>query len=74
MFSENWARVPWSSDLSLKDIAQDLGIDYVEFIEQLKEGKNDIDIADKFMVKKEMISQLRQQFERFGLDSIQGQD
>lgn len=74
MSNDSWARVPWNAGLSLKDVAQDLNINYNDFIDQLKENKNDKDIADNLKVAEEIVYHLRQQFERFGLDSIQGQD
>ena len=74
MYHNNISRVPWGIGQSLKEAANDVGVDYEDFLLQLKEGKDDRAIANKFDVAEIVICQLRHQFKHFGLDSVKGQD
>lgn len=68
------SRVPWGLEPSLKEKTDELGVDFDRFIEGLKDNKGDSDMAREFNVSPEAIGQLRQHFERLGLQSIVGQD
>ncbi|MFA5536648.1 MAG: helix-turn-helix domain-containing protein [Bacillota bacterium] len=74
MHGSHLSRVPWGINPSLAETAKDVGIDYEDFLLQLKEGKDDQTIANKFNVAENVITHLRYQFRHLGLDSIQGQD
>lgn len=65
---------PWSMDASLKDKTTEVGIDYNQFIEQLRRQASNSDMAKFFNKKEEVISNLRWHFEQFGVNSIQGRD
>ncbi|MDI6709625.1 MAG: helix-turn-helix domain-containing protein [Thermoanaerobacterales bacterium] len=71
---ETWSRVPWSSQASLKLKTDEVGIDFDAFIEGLRGNRSDGDMAKQFNVPVAVISNLREQFIRFGVDSVQGRD
>lgn len=71
---EFWARVPWSTQPSLKIKAEEAGVDFDAFIEGLRNNCSDAEMANEFGVPKATISNLREQFMRYGVDSVQGQD
>ncbi|RKO67406.1 helix-turn-helix domain-containing protein [Desulfofundulus salinus] len=68
------SRVPWSTEPSLKTKTEEVGIDFDEFIEGLKNGKSDAEMAAEFGVTEKLIYHLRDRFERYGIGSIMGQD
>jgi hypothetical protein len=70
----NTTHAPWSEDASLKDKTFEAGVDYNQFIDKLRERASDSDMAKFFDVKEATISNLRWQFEEFGVNSIQGRD
>lgn len=74
--SENFtpSRVPWSVQPSLKTMAAEVGIDFEALMEGLAANKSDTEMARTFGVSPEVISRLRDHFERYGLHSIMGQD
>ncbi|AGL01348.1 helix-turn-helix domain-containing protein [Desulfoscipio gibsoniae] len=68
------SRVPWSTEPSLKFKAEEVGINFDDFIADLKEGKSDMEIAKEFDVTEKLIYHLRDHFMRYGLGHIMGQD
>ncbi len=68
------SRVPWSAGPSLKEMTDEVGIDFDRFIEGLKNQKSDMEIANDFGVTEKTIYYLRDHFERKGLGSTVGQD
>ncbi|NLL18906.1 MAG: helix-turn-helix domain-containing protein [Clostridia bacterium] len=74
MWDKYGSRVPWSLDLSLKDKADEVGVDFDVFIEQLSLNRSDTEIADELAVPEKVVQHLRQHFNRFGIHSIVGQD
>jgi len=68
------SRAPWSLQPSLKEMAEEVGIDFDDFISGLKHNKNDMELAEDFGVSKKTIHGLREHFEKFGVHSIMGQD
>ncbi|WP_066635471.1 histidine kinase [Desulfolucanica intricata] len=68
------SRVPWSLEPSLKQMTQDVGIDFDAFIERIKVNKSDAEIAAEFAVSEKVIGQLREHFMTHGIQSIVGQD
>ena len=65
---------PWSIQQSLKSMADDAGVDFDVFLAGLKNGKTDEEIAIKTGVSPKAIGCLREHFEKYGIDSIVGQD
>lgn len=68
------SRVPWSARPNLKTMAAEVGIDFEALIAGLAANKSDAEMAQAFEVSPEVISRLREHFERYGLQSIMGQD
>lgn len=68
------SRVPWSTEPSLKSKTEEVGIDFDQFIEGLKENKTDAEMAEEFDVTEKLIYHLRDHFTRYGIGSIMGQD
>jgi hypothetical protein len=72
---ENYvSRAPWSVQPNLKEMTEDVGINFDLFIDSLKNNKNDMEIANEFNVSEKAINSLRLHFEKYGLQSIIGQD
>lgn len=68
------SRVPWSKEPSLKQMTEEVGVDFDRFIADLKEQKTDLEMAEEFAVTEKLISHLRERFYTHGLDSVEGQD
>ncbi|SFG47993.1 hypothetical protein SAMN05660649_01777 [Desulfotomaculum arcticum] len=68
------SRVPWSTETSLKFKTEEVGIDFDDFVEGVKEGKSDFEMAEEFDVTEKLIHHLRDHFMRHGLGSVMGQD
>nr|WP_088553066.1 helix-turn-helix domain-containing protein [Calderihabitans maritimus] len=68
------SRAPWNSEPSLKEMANEVGINFDQFIDALAEQKSDAEMAEEFGVSEKTIYHLRDHFERFGIHSIVGQD
>jgi len=68
------SRVPWSLDLSLKDKAEEVGVDFDVLMEQLRLNRSDEEIARELAVSPATVQHLREHFERFGIHSVVGQD
>jgi DNA-directed RNA polymerase specialized sigma subunit len=68
------SRAPWSLQPSLKQMAEEVGVDFDKFIEGLKHNKSDQEISKEFGVSDKVIRNLRNHFEQYGVHSIVGQD
>lgn len=68
------SRVPWSTGPSLKQMTDELGVDFDSFIERLKNDRSDMEMAEEFGVSEKAISHLRKHFMTHGVGSIMGQD
>lgn len=68
------SRVPWSTEPSLKFKTDEVGIDFDNFIDGIKDGKSDTEMAEEFDVTEKLIYHLRDHFMRYGLGHIMGQD
>jgi len=68
------SRAPWSLQPSLKQMTEEVGIDFNIFIRFLKDNKKDFEMAQEFGVSKKTIGYLREHFEKYGVHSIVGQD
>lgn len=65
---------PWGMEPSLEARCEEVGIDVDDFLTELKINTSDPDLANKFNVSKNTITQLREYFEHKGLDTTMGQD
>ena len=68
------SRAPWSTQPSLKEMANEVGIDFDRFIDGLAANRSDTELAAEFGVNSQVIYRLRDHFEHYGLHSIMGQD
>jgi DNA-directed RNA polymerase specialized sigma subunit len=68
------SRVPWSTEPSLKQKTDELGVDFDRFIEGLKFNRSDMEMASEFGVSEKAVKHLREHFMTRGLGSIMGQD
>jgi hypothetical protein len=65
---------PWSLEPSLRLMLEEVGMDMDAFLEDIKMGKTDEEIAEQTGVSQEVISGFREHFMKNGIDSIMGQD
>lgn len=65
---------PWGLQPSLKALVEDAGIDFDSFIAALEEGVTDEEMAVQFNVSENAIKYFKEHFEKYGLDSVMGQD
>ncbi len=65
---------PWGWQPSLQAMVEEMGIDFDSFITRLRVGATDEEMAQEFGVSTKVISHFRDHFERFGIDSVMGQD
>ncbi|WP_366924557.1 hypothetical protein MFMK1_001538 [Metallumcola ferriviriculae] len=63
---------PWDLQPSLKEKAEEIGVDVDQLIDGFKQNKSDQEIAQEFGVTAKAINYLRDDFEKFGLHSMQG--
>ena len=65
---------PWSLQPSLQLMLEEAGLEFDKFLEDIKNGKTNDEIAQQTGVSREVISNLREHFEKYGIDSVMGQD
>lgn len=65
---------PWGWQPSLQAMAEEAGVNFDDFIDYIRDGATDEEMAWKFGVSVETIACLRDRFERYGIDSVMGQD
>ncbi len=63
---------PWDLQPSLKQKAEEVGVDVDLMIDGFAQGKTDAEIAQEFGVPEKTITYLHDDFEKFGLHSMQG--
>lgn len=68
------SRAPWSLQPSLKEMTEEVGINFDDFIECLKNNKSDMEMAKEFRVNNKVINHLKEHFDKYGVHSIVGQD
>ncbi|NLI12684.1 helix-turn-helix domain-containing protein [Pelotomaculum propionicicum] len=70
----NVSRVPWSSEPSLKEMADEVGVNVDRLIEGIEKNKTDSEMAQEFEVPEKLVYHLRDHFYTHGIDSVMGQD
>lgn len=65
---------PWGCGPGLKEMTQEVGVDFDRFIECLKLNRTDAEMAEELAVSEKAIACLRERFDRYGLDSVMGGD
>lgn len=68
------SRVPWSTEPSLETKANEVGVNFDNLIEGIKNNKTDEEMAEEFGVTPKCIGHLRDHFWTHGIGSIMGQD
>ena len=68
------SRVPWSSEPSLKEMADEVGVNVDRLIDGIEKDKTDSEMAQEFDVPEKLVYHLRDHFYTHGLDSVMGQD
>lgn len=65
---------PWAWQPGLKSLVEEAGIDFDAFIEGLKNGESDLQLASRFGASQTAVRHFREHFEKYGIDSVTGQD
>ncbi|MBO8158322.1 helix-turn-helix domain-containing protein [Thermosyntropha sp.] len=65
---------PWSRIDDLAKMTEEVGIDFDQFIQCLKENKNTEEMAFKFKVSENTIDILKEHFYHYGVNSTMGGD
>lgn len=68
------SRVPWSTEPSLKQKTDELGINFDRFIEGIRDDRADAEMADELGISEKAVKHLRDHFMTHGVGSIMGQD
>lgn len=68
------SRVPWGLEPGLKEKTDELGIDFDQFIDGLKNNKSDETMAQEFRVSREAIEALREHFTHLGIQTVVGRE
>ncbi|MCF8012368.1 MAG: helix-turn-helix domain-containing protein [Clostridiales bacterium] len=68
------SRVPWSAEPSLERMTEEIGVNFNEFVDAVKNKKSDAEMANEFNVSEKTITNLREHFMHKGVGSIMGQD
>lgn len=74
MDQESKSRVPWNWQSSLKEMCNEIDVDYDQFIAELAKQQSDEKIAQTFNTSLESIVYLRKHFNNYGIGSVFGQD
>ena len=68
------SRVPWSTEPSLETKAEEVGVNFDDLIEGIKNNHSDEEMAAEFGVTPKTIEYLKDHFMTKGIGSIMGQD
>lgn len=68
------SRVPWEAGPNLKEMTDEVGIDFDSFVEAIGANKTDVEMASEFSVSEKTISYLKAHFFSKGLGTTVGQD
>jgi len=65
---------PWSRIPSLKEMTEEAGIDFEQFIDSIEAGCSTKEIARRFGVSEPTIESLKEHFLKYGISSVIGGD
>ncbi len=65
---------PWSRIPSLSEMADEAGVDTVEFLNSIQLGMEVTDLAEKFRISQSTAECLYEHFYRYGVNTIMGGD
>lgn len=68
------SRVPWEAGPNLKEMTDEVGIDFDRFVEAIGANKTDVEMASEFGVSEQTINCLKEHFFSKGLGTTVGQD
>ncbi len=68
------SRVPWEAGPNLKEMTDEVGIDFDRFVESIGANMTDMEMAREFGVSERTIACLRDHFYKKGLGTTVGQD
>ena len=68
------SRVPWGAGPNLKEMTDEVGIDFDKFIEAIGANRGDTEMAAEFGVSEPTVAALKEHFFKKGLGSVIGQD
>lgn len=65
---------PWGWQPSLESMCREVHVNFDQFIIGLRNNRSDIELAGELDASPETIKALRNHFEKYGVDSMMGQD
>ena len=65
---------PWSRIPSLKEMAEEVGIDFDDLVEAIKEDQDPRQMAARFEISEELAGNLKDHFYKYGVSSVMGGD
>lgn len=65
---------PWSRIPSLKEMTEETGINFDEFINSIEKNLSNEDMAEQFDVSSKTINSLKEHFYKYGISSVIGGD
>lgn len=68
------SRVPWEAGPNLKEMTDEIGLDFDRFVEAIGANRTDMEMASEFGVSEKAIACLKDHFYRKGLGTTVGQD
>lgn len=68
------SRVPWEAGPNLKEMTDEVGIDFDGFVEAIGAGRSDMEMASEFGVSEKTVACLKEHFYHKGLGTTIGQD
>lgn len=65
---------PWSRIQSIKEMTEEAGIDFKEFIKGMENKEEPGYMAQRFKVEEDIIKSLQEHFWKYGVSSVMGGD
>lgn len=65
---------PWSRIQALNEMTEEVGVDFDQFIESIKNQASITEMSEQFQVSEGTIESLQDHFFRYGIGSVQGGD
>jgi hypothetical protein len=65
---------PWSRMPSLKEMTEEIGIDFDEFVSSIQNGSTVEEMSEKFHIGEAAVKSLQDHFLQYGISSVVGGD
>jgi hypothetical protein len=65
---------PWSRIQALNEMSEEVGVDFDQLIESIKNQASITEMSEQFQVSEKTIESLQDHFFRYGIGSVQGGD